>query len=130
MPDETDRLSRIISLLTVCRKAGRLVLGFDAVTEAAGKHRAACILLAADCAARTEKEIRFRCRDSAIRKLPADMEQLGMYFRKRTAVFGVCDPGFAGRLLTLLPEEQPCSECQVSAGSPAEDAGNAASQPQ
>ena len=102
MPDAAG--NRIFSLLTMCRRAGLLLLGFDAVTEAAKQGSICCILLAADCAPRTEKEIRYHCTGIPVRKLAEDMDTAACYFRKRTAVFGVASEGFAQKLLTLLPK--------------------------
>ena len=96
---------RVISLLTICRRAGKLLLGFDAVKDAAARGQVMCILLAADVSPKTEKEICFCCREVPIRKLDLTRDALAMYFRKRTAVFGVCDSGFSGKLLELLPEK-------------------------
>ena len=101
MPDRTDRLAGV---LTVCRKAGKLLLGFDAVKDAARQGQVISILLAADVSPKTEKEIRFYAGEIPVRKLPLQMEVLKQYFRKRTAVYGVCDAGFAGKLTELLPE--------------------------
>ena len=102
MPDSAQE--RAISLLTVCRKAGKLLLGFDAVCDGVRAGTVSCILLAGDCAPRTEKEIRYHCPETPLRRLEMNMDVLQMYFRKRTAVFGVCGEGFAKKLLTLLPE--------------------------
>lgn len=100
MPDRTERLT---GLLTMCRKAGKLLLGFDAVKDAARQGQAALVLLAADVSPKTEKEIRFYAGDVPVRMLPFQMDALKVFFRKRTAVYGVCDAGFAGKLTELLP---------------------------
>ena len=63
-------------------------------------------LLASDASAKTEKEIRFFAGALPVRKLPFDMDSLKCYFRKRTAVFGVCEDGFAAKMLLLLPESE------------------------
>ena len=102
MPDAAEKL---LGLLTMCRRAGRLTLGFDAVKDAAAAGHVHCILLAADASPKTAKEIRYYAGRVPVRILPADMETLRHFFRKKTAVFGVCDSGFAGKLLNLLPED-------------------------
>ena len=107
MPDAAK--DRIAAPLTMCRRAGKLLLGFDPVKEAAGQNRVCLILLAADTSPKTEKETRFFAGEIPVRKLPYDMDALTAYFRKRTAVFGVCEQGFAAKLLSLLP--QPEEEC-------------------
>lgn len=97
--------SRITSLLTMCRRAGKLLLGFDAVKDANAKGQVKFVLLSMDASAKTEKEIRFYCKDIPIRKVPLTMDALAMYFRKRTAVLGICDAGFSAKLSELLPDE-------------------------
>lgn len=102
MPDAAE--NRLTASLTMCRKAGKLLLGFDAVREAAAQGSVRLVLLAADVSAKTEKEARFFAGSLPVRKLPFDMDALKLYFRKRTAVFGICEDGFAAKLMTLLPE--------------------------
>lgn len=101
MPDRDERLTGV---LTMCRKAGKLLLGFDAVKEAAVRGQIACVLLAADVSPKTEKEVHFFAGEIPVRTLPYAMDALKAFFRKRTAVYGVCDAGFAGALQKLLPE--------------------------
>ena len=102
MPQQNEQA--LISLLTICRKAGKLLLGFDAVKEAAQQGNVRLFLLASDASAKTEKEIRFFAGTLPVRKLPFDMDTLKLFFRKRTAVFGVCEDGFAAKINSLLPE--------------------------
>ncbi|MBR4199657.1 MAG: 50S ribosomal protein L7ae [Oscillospiraceae bacterium] len=104
MPDAAE--NRLTASLTMCRKAGRLLLGFDAVKDAVQQGSVMLILLAADASAKTEKEIRFYAGKLPVRKLPLDMDTLKLYFRKRTAVFGVCEEGFAAKLMLLCPESE------------------------
>ncbi len=104
MPDAAE--NRLTASLTMCRRAGKLLLGFDAVKDAAAQGSVRLVLLAADASAKTEKEIRYYAGEIPMRKLPFDMETLRLYFRKRTAVFGVCEDGFAAKLMTLLPESE------------------------
>ena len=96
----------------------RRIVGIDARTghdaeatcrlahEAAQQGDVKLFLLSADASAKTEKEIRFFAGALPVRKLPFDMDTLKYYFRKRTAVFGVCEDGFAAKLLLLLPESE------------------------
>ncbi len=92
-------VSKLVSSMTMCRRAGKLLLGFDAVKEAAQQKRVHCVLLASDCAPKTEKEIRYFCSEIPCEKLPFSMQDMTAYFTKRTAVFGVADAGFAAAML-------------------------------
>ena len=53
MPDAAE--NRLTASLTMCRKAGKLLLGFDAVKEAAQQGNVKLFLLASDASAKTEK---------------------------------------------------------------------------
>ncbi|MBP0988342.1 MAG: 50S ribosomal protein L7ae, partial [Oscillospiraceae bacterium] len=57
MPDAAE--NRLTASLTMCRKAGKLLLGFDAVKEAAQQGNVRLFLLSSDASAKTEKEIRY-----------------------------------------------------------------------
>ena len=102
-----DPTGKLTGLLTICRKAGKLLLGFDAVKEAAQQGQLFSILLASDVSPKTEKEIRFYAGAVPIRKLSMDMDTLKHWFRKRTAVYGICEAGFSEKVLALLPENAP-----------------------
>ena len=102
MPDAAE--NRLTASLTMCRKAGKLLLGFDAVKEAAQQGNVRSEEHTSDASAKTEKEIRFFAGTLPVRKLPFDMDTLKLFFRKRTAVFGVCEDGFAAKISSLLPE--------------------------
>jgi len=104
MPDTAAE--RLIGLLTMSRKAGKLLLGFDAVRDSVRQGQVLCVMLASDISPKTEKEIRFHAGTIPVRMLPLPMDELKFYFRKRTAVYGVCDAGFCGRLMELLPQPQ------------------------
>ena len=101
----TTNDNRIIQLLTMCRRAGKLLLGFDAVKDANTAGKITFVLLSQDASPKTEKEIRFYCKDVPIRRVSMTMDALAMFFRKRTAVLGVCDAGFSAKLSQLLPAE-------------------------
>ena len=79
MPDAAE--NRLTASLTMCRKAGKLLLGFDAVKEAAQQKQVKLFLLAADASAKTEKEIRFFAGTLPVRKLPFDMDALKEHAR-------------------------------------------------
>lgn len=94
--------NKLISLMTMCRKTGKLLLGFDSVKEAAQQKHLQCVLLASDCATKTEKEIRYYCSGIPCEKLPFSMQDMTAYFTKRTAVFGIVDGGFANAMLKVF----------------------------
>lgn len=96
-------MNKIINLLTVCRRAGKLVLGFDAAKEAVLSKKAALVILAGDISAKTEKEIRYFADKSGVKVIRADItiEELSAGIGKKAGVTAVCDSGFAARLTEL-----------------------------
>ena len=89
-----------INTLGLCKKAGRLVCGFDPVLEelAKPKTKAAGILLAKDLSPKTRKELDFRLRQAGknipCRELDADMDSIGRILGKRTGILLITDEGF------------------------------------
>ena len=47
---------KLFGLLTICRKAGRMTMGFDSVKESILTDKAKAVFLASDISAKTEKE--------------------------------------------------------------------------
>ena len=69
-------MNRLLSLLSLTRRAGKLGLGFDPVKEAVQRREAALVLLAADLSPKTKKEVQWFCRTAGcpVRELPATMD--------------------------------------------------------
>ena len=46
-----------MNLLTICRKAGKVIPGFDSVKECLEQHTAKVVLISADLSPKTAKEV-------------------------------------------------------------------------
>ncbi len=99
-------MNRIINLLTVCRKAGKLIMGFDACKEALASKKARLILLASDISPKTEKEIRFFAGKAGVTTVKTNIriEEFHAGTGKRAGVLCICDGGFAKKLIALTEE--------------------------
>ncbi|MCL1822951.1 MAG: ribosomal L7Ae/L30e/S12e/Gadd45 family protein [Oscillospiraceae bacterium] len=84
-----------LSNLGLCRKAGKLALGFDACVEAMKKDEAKGILTASDLSLKTLKEVKFNAEKTKteIVYLPADMHEINKAIGKHTGVLAVLDEG-------------------------------------
>ncbi len=102
MPD------RLAGILGLCRRAGRLELGHDAVTDAVGTGKAVLVLIAETCSERTSGGIRKLAEEHhiEIRRLSMDMDEIGHALSKRVGVLAVCDKGFAEKIKELLDGAQ------------------------
>lgn len=98
-----NSVQKIINLLTMCRRAGRITVGFDAVSDAVKNKKAFCVMTASDISANTLKEISFVCSKYNVKIIPACLtkEELEFYLGKFIAVIAVCDRGFAEGFIKL-----------------------------
>lgn len=96
-------MNKIINLLTICRKAGKLTMGFDASKEALAALKMHLIILASDISPKTEKEIRFFAdkSDCTVIKTDITIEEFHFGLGKKVGVLGICDPGFSAKLTEL-----------------------------
>ncbi len=90
-------MADISGLLSMCRKAGRLVLGMDEVKGSCLRHEARCVLTARDFSDNSLKEIERVCVRSKIPmiNLPDTMDDIAAAVGKRCGVMSVTDKGFA-----------------------------------
>lgn len=105
MANETHPL---LGSLGLCRKAGKLLHGYDRVQEAALGGKVCLVLLASDASARTSAHMRAACEGIVpCRGIPLDTAQLAYLTPKPAAVLGVTDENLARLCLSHLdPEEK------------------------
>jgi ribosomal protein L7Ae-like RNA K-turn-binding protein len=95
----------ILSFLGLCRRAGCLAAGYDAVCDAISERSAILCLVSSDCSANTQDKLYGVCCESEtpIIALPFGMDELGTAIgRTSSAVLAVKDSGFALGLLEKL----------------------------
>lgn len=94
-------MDKVLSLLGLCRRAGRLEGGFDVCREAARAGKAALLLAASDVSDKTYKNLRYEADRAGIQavRLNADMTELSKACGLRAGVVTVNDRGFAGAIL-------------------------------
>ena len=96
--------NKISGFLGICRKAGKLVMGFDMTVDAMQKCTAEMVLLTSDCSERTARNMKRIAVDTEtpIYILPLTMDEISYAVAKRAGVFAVCDSGFANKIKQLL----------------------------
>ena len=98
---------RLLSLLGLARRAGKLSMGFDASAEAMRRGEAALLLLSDDLSERTNKSIRSVAEQYNISVVccGCGMDAMGHAAgRKKTGIITVCDNGFAEKMKALCAE--------------------------
>ncbi len=96
-------MNKLASLLSLTRKAGKLVWGFDAVKEAVEKKKAGLVLLANDLSPKSRKEIALVCQKSgvSVQRLPMSMDEVWFSVGKRAGILAVTEEGLAGKLAQM-----------------------------
>lgn len=97
----TDRL---LSLLGLCRRAGKLTLGNDPVVDSINLKKAKLILVASDCSENTAKVVLKTAHSNNVRThiVPYTKDDISVAVGKYTAVLSICDSGFAQKADTLI----------------------------
>ena len=94
-----------LSTLSLARRAGKLVLGFDKVVEEmrAGKVKG---VFCADLSEKSRKELSFAAQKFCLQPIALDvqMEEIQQACGKRSGVIAVCDEGFAKKLSALAQQ--------------------------
>lgn len=88
----------MLSTICLCRRADKLVIGFDAVLGEIGSPRFGGVIIAADVSAKTEKEVRFHAQryGKEVLKAAFSMDEAQDVIGKRVGVFLITDEGLFG----------------------------------
>ena len=99
---------RLLSLLGLCRRAGKLVIGADPSVESVTKGKSKLIIAAQDFSPKSLKPVALQAHQHNIRILSIrrTKEELSFALGKLCGVLSVEDKGFADKLETLIDSEQ------------------------
>ena len=99
---------KVLSLLGLARRAGKLEAGFDAAVSAARAKKARLLIAAADVSEKTVKNLKYEGDRVGIPTVRgnAGMEETGRACNVRAGVLAVTDQGFAAALLKELEREK------------------------
>ena len=99
--------NKLFGLLSMCRKSGRMAMGFDMSKEAAEKGKAELIVLASDISPKTEKEVRFFSEKHSVKTVKTNLT-IDEFFHgigKKVGIIAICDKGFAQKAQSLVGED-------------------------
>lgn len=97
----------LLGALGLCRKAGKLLYGYDRVEEAIMRGRVYLVLLAQDASPRTANHMCSVCEDLVpCRAVPLTTAQLSYLTPKPAAVFGICDENLAHLCVKQLTQNK------------------------
>ena len=98
---------KIVGLLGMCRRSGRLTVGFDAVAAVCRENQV-LLMLASDASSRTVRQLEFQAGDRPVYRLPITRDEVASAIgsSKPVAVLATTDLGFAKALRALLTSPQ------------------------
>ena len=97
---------KLLSLLGLARRAGKLSMGFDAAAEAAKKGSSRLLLIGSNISDRTKRSMTAVAEDTGVPLiiLTAPIESISSSVGKHTGIISVNDEGFAKKMKTLCEE--------------------------
>lgn len=99
---------KILSLLGICRRAGRLAIGADPSVDSIHRHKAKLIIFAADFSPKSGKSVTLAADECGVKMvtLNRNKEELSLALGKFCGVLSIEDAGFANKLQKLIEGEQ------------------------
>ena len=94
------------NLLTICRKANKIVFGFASSKDAVIDGKAYCVFVASDVSDKTKKEVKYYCDMAGIYMdiLPCTMQEMSAELGRKAGVIAICDQGFTESLRRQFPQ--------------------------
>lgn len=97
---------KIINTISMSKRAGRIILGFDMVKDSVMLGRTEYVFVAADLSAKSQKEVNYFCEEyeAQIIRMPVTMEEILFAVSKKSGIIAITDPGLNKKLRTLCAE--------------------------
>ena len=98
-------MDKILSVMGLARRAGKLIIGHDAVMLSVRNNRAKTVLMTSDASQRHKREIDAAGFDGNVMLLTATMEEVGFAIGKKSCIFALEDEGFVKAIEKTLMKE-------------------------
>ena len=98
---------KLLSALSLCKKAGALTPGFDAVCGDALKGKAALVLFAADLSPGSRRRAARACEGACpLRDIPLTQQDVARITHRPVGILAVTNQDLAALCLASLPQEE------------------------
>ncbi len=98
-------MNKILNILGLMRKAGKLLIGHDAVLLSVRQGKAKAVLLTSDASSRHKRELEAASFQGKIIELPFTMEETGFSVGKKSCIFATEDDGFRNAIEKTITKE-------------------------
>lgn len=101
-------MTSVLSNIGLCRRAGKLVLGFDSVKESIQNDKAFAVFVTSDISPKTKKEVKFIAEKKSVKvyDLPAKISDIQSLLHKGVAVMAVDDKGLCEMIIKSLNNDK------------------------
>ena len=98
--------NKLQGLLGLCRKAGKMSLGHDAVITSVKKRKSKLVITCCDASERLKREMQDECsydnRNIKYIDVSFDMKELSLCINARAGVISIDDTGFAKKVYSII----------------------------
>lgn len=98
-------MNKTLSVMGIARRAGKLLIGHDAVMLSVRNQKALAVILTNDASKRHIREIEAAGFNGKVIILDENMDEAGYMTGKRSCIFAVEDEGFVKAINKTLTEE-------------------------
>lgn len=97
-------VSKLLSLMGIARKAGKVTFGYDTVTDSILKKTARLIIFTSDLSSRSKRKIESVAKENNVRVLSINVSMNEIYsaIGKSTGIVCINDDGFARTMLDII----------------------------
>lgn len=107
-------MNKFLSVLGFAKKAGKVVLGYDAVLTCMKEGKAKLVFISSDLSPKTAKNINFETEKYNVKLISTllTMEEISKIIAKKVGVVAITDENFANGLIkhSLVNDENPSDE--------------------
>ena len=99
---------KLRGILSICRKAGKMEIGFAPMKEALPSGKVKGVVTASDISPKSFKEVQFYCQKYHVPvcPVPLTIAELGGAIGRKAAVAAILDDGFYDRIFQLCEQVQ------------------------
>lgn len=93
--------NKILQDISLCKRAAKLVLGFDVVKTALQKEEIYLLIMANDLSEKSKKEVMFLSNkyEQEVIVAPATLDEMWYLIGKRVGIIGVTDEGLSKKIM-------------------------------
>jgi ribosomal protein L7Ae-like RNA K-turn-binding protein len=100
-------MNKILSFITLSKKAGKIAAGFEEVRHNVFKEEVHLVVLTEDLSEKTSKNVRFICDNYNVRyiTIKETMETMGKMIGKKSGIIGIKDEGLSNAIIKAFEND-------------------------